>query len=98
MAKRIADKTFQISFRIDREALDRVDAFREDIRKKTGMEPQRSDMMRQIVDFGIDEYEKQKERQLARANAKKSRPARAKKRARKSSGSSAPSTSAEASL
>jgi phage-related protein len=58
VAKRIADETFQISFRIDKEKLDKVDAFRERIGAAVGTPPQRSDIMRAICDLGIEAFEK----------------------------------------
>ncbi len=59
MAKRIADETFQISFRIDKEKLDKVDSFRERIGAAVGSQPQRSDIMRAICDLGIEAYERE---------------------------------------
>ncbi len=79
MAKRIADETFQISFRIDMEQLHRVDEFRERMGAAVGSIPQRSDIMRTICDLGIDAFERENkvlQKRAPRSSARRSSPAK----------------------
>jgi hypothetical protein len=59
MPKIIGDQTKQLSVRVDEKDLARVDAIRAQMKKKTGIEPQRSDVVRMILLSGLSTYEAQ---------------------------------------
>lgn len=56
MPKHVSDSTFQLSVRIDTKALSRIDKVRDKLEKDTGARPQRSDIVRKAIDFGMDVY------------------------------------------
>lgn len=59
MPKHVADKTRQLSVRVDDHDLADIDRIREVMLQKTSIKPQRSDVVRLALHFGIDEYKRQ---------------------------------------
>ena len=59
MPKHVADKTRQLSVRVDDHDLADIDRIREVMLQKTSIRPQRSDVVRLALHFGIDEYKRQ---------------------------------------
>lgn len=58
MPKHVSDETFQLSVRIDKRSLQRIDKVRDKLEKDTGTRPQRSDIVRKAIDYGMDVYVK----------------------------------------
>lgn len=56
MPKHVADKTRQLSVRVDDQDIARIDHIREIVQQKTRMKPQRSDVVRLALHYGIDDY------------------------------------------
>jgi hypothetical protein len=71
MPKIIGEQTKQLSVRVDEKDLERVDAIRAQMKKKTGIEPQRSDVVRMILLSGLSTYEAQVAKKSAEAQAAK---------------------------
>ncbi len=57
MPKIIGEKTKQLSVRVDEKDLQRIDEIRKSLKKTTGIEPQRSDVVRMVLLSGLKSYE-----------------------------------------
>ncbi len=55
--KVIGEKTKQLSVRVDEKDLQRIDEIRKNLKKTTGIEPQRSDVVRMVLLSGLKSYE-----------------------------------------
>ena len=56
MPKHVSDSTYQLSVRIDTRSLGRIDKVRDILDKQTGARPQRSDIVRKAIDYGMEIY------------------------------------------
>ena len=61
MPKQVAEHTTQLSVRVDVKDLARIERIRTRMDDLTGILPQRSDVVRKILMFGIEEYCKQQD-------------------------------------
>lgn len=69
MPKHVSDSTYQLSVRIDTRTLNRIDKIRDTLDEQTGARPQRSDIVRKAIDYGIDVYCKQYNINVSAASA-----------------------------
>lgn len=60
MSKIIGEETMQLSARVDIKDIERIDKIRGDLKKKTGIEPQRSAVIRMVITMGFAAYEAEK--------------------------------------
>lgn len=56
MPKTVAEKTNHLSFRIDVNDRDKIEKIRKSMEARFGILPQRSDVLRKILDFGIEAF------------------------------------------
>lgn len=70
MSKIIGEETMQLSARVDIKDIERIDKIRGDLAKKTGIEPQRSAVIRMVITMGFAAYEAQKKAEKDAAAAK----------------------------
>lgn len=69
MPKIIGEQTKQLSVRVDEKDIARIDAIRGQMKKKTGIEPQRSDVVRMILLSGLSTYETQAAKKAAKGES-----------------------------
>lgn len=68
--KTIAEETQQLSARVDAKDIEKIDQIRKELRKVTGIEPQRSAAVRMLLHLGFEAYEKQKAKKAGTAAEK----------------------------
>lgn len=56
MPKTVAEKTNHLSFRIDVNDRDKIEKIRKSMEARFDILPQRSDVLRKILDFGIEAF------------------------------------------
>lgn len=71
MPKIIGEKTKQLSVRVDEKDLQRIDEIRKNLKKSTGIEPQRSDVVRMVLLSGLKSYETKASTKNAEAKSAK---------------------------
>lgn len=69
MTSKIGDETTQLSARVDVKDFERIDRIRDDLKKRSGIKPQRSEVIRMVLYLGFDAYDEQKK--VAKADEKK---------------------------
>lgn len=56
MPKHVAEETQQLSVRLDKQQLMKIDQIRKRMEEAIGIVPQRSDVVRKVIGYGIDEF------------------------------------------
>jgi len=59
MSKIVGEETRQLSARVDVKDFERIDKIRREMKKKMGIQPQRSDTFRMLLTLGFEAYEAQ---------------------------------------
>lgn len=66
MSNIIGEETTQLSARVDVKDFEHIDTIREEIQKKSGILPQRSEVIRKILSLGFKAYENEKKAENAK--------------------------------
>ncbi len=75
MTSKIGDDTTQLSARVDVKDFELIDKIRDELKKKSNIRPQRSEVIRMILSLGFKAYEDQKKVKPKASSTEKERQA-----------------------